>query len=241
MSYKLHYAMLLPVDGVIDSDGIGLSEATVARALRKLADQVEDGCAPLKNLIGSPVNSEREDRWVLRALCETGVIRKSCGGWVHVTPETLDVRDTVASREVLEHAIIWDEHSIWMRPENIGQAPVIAGIWNEDGDRVDQLDLADWLAWAGEDDVAAGIRDGWCFTFALQSAASTEPDERNGRIDPLWDDPNFRHAEVVGAELTLAITSENVPRARAYIEQLYPGLIQSVEDDLDRRQQEMEM
>lgn len=242
MSYSLKYAILLQVDGAIDPDGIGLSKATAAAALRKLANDVENGYVRVADLLKSPIDSKQEDRWVLRKIDEPGVIRgEFIDEWIRTSATDLNPKYTASNEEIIAYGIMWDASAIWMRPENLGQKPVLAGVWNEDGDRVAQLDLSDWLAWATEDDIAAGIRDGWNFTFAVDAAFSANPEDHDGRFDPLADDPNLLHAQSCGEDLTLAFVAENVPHARAYLNELRPGLIQSIEDDLDRRQQEHEL
>lgn len=242
MSYTLTYPMLLKVEGAIDPDGIGVSKAAVAAALRKLAEDIEIEYVRVSELLNSPIDSRPEDRWVLRKIDQPGVIRgEASDEWISTKAKDLDPKFTLSSAEIRDRDIAWDASAIWMRPENLGQKPVLAGIWNEDGDMVAQLDLSDWLAWADEEEVAAGIRDGWGFSFALESALSVEPEERNGRPDPLAGDPNLARAQANGEQLTLAFTADNVIHARAYIEELRPGLIQSIEDDLDRRQQEQDL
>jgi len=236
MSYKLQYAMLLPVEGAIDADGVGLGKDAFAAALRNMADLIEEEVFPLKDVFGTPVDSRIEDRWVLRSIDEPGVIRTSDASWARTTSATFDIKDSLPS-EVIYNQIWNRKASLWMRPENIDQEPVLASTLKLDDpdSALNKLDLADWLAWVGEDEVGNGIRAGWDFSSAIEDAFSPYPDERNGRVNPLKDDPNLQNAAFFFVypleDMALVILPENQEHARSYIKDLYPGLLENIEND----------
>jgi hypothetical protein len=235
MSYKLQYALLVPVPGSMDPDGIAHPEEGFADALRDLADRIESQTLSVKDVFRSPVSSEREDRWVQRRIEQEGLIRSASGVWIFATPQTLNLSDTWSSEEILKRTTAMNRDAVWMRPENLSQNPVLATIrdTHQPDDPICRMDLADWLAWAGEEAVIEGIKSGWDFSFLYDSAASPCPDTRNDEVDPVHQDPNFKFAVNLaawtGTAISILIDEEHQEHARSYIEDLYPGLFEKID------------
>ncbi|MBW3243453.1 hypothetical protein KUV57_12335 [Epibacterium sp. DP7N7-1] len=223
MSYKLHYSMLLPVEGMIDENGVDLTHEKAAAALRSMADHLEANPEVLKQILGkSPVADEREDRWVLRSTTKKNVICKAGGGWVEVDSRNIDLEDTRTSEQVASMSPGADEHSVWVRPENIGYLPVLATLRGEDGAYLGQVDLCDWMAWSWNScEIDTSIAADWDFTQTLDWIAD---DEEN----PFYDDPNILTALRKEVPFTMKIEESEIPRAIEYLDELYPGFIDQI-------------
>ncbi|MCW3783023.1 hypothetical protein [Defluviimonas salinarum] len=228
MSYKLHYAMHVPVEGLIDAAGVDLTPERAAAALRALADRIEADPQKARSIFRSEriVNTEVEDRWVLRSATKPKVVGKAQGGWVHADPEDIDPADTASSDYIAKHDLNPGPDALWVRPENIGGLPVLARMRGSSGKPVGQLDLRDWMAWVGEDEIEAGIRAGWDFSEAVENSTPGDPglDPEN----PLVDDANLRRLDAFNFPYRTAIDAEDIPRAIAYLDELRPGFIDRI-------------
>ena len=224
MSYKLHYPMLLPIDGMIDENGVDLTHEKAAAALRAMADRLEANPNSTEQIFGrTPVASEREDRWVLRATTMPNFIRKADGGWVEVDSRNIDMADTRTSEEAAAMSPGASENSVWVRPEDISFVPVLATLRSEEGTFLGQVDLREWMAWSWRSgsDLEAAISSGWDFTAPMQAADDDDD-------DPLHDDPNIMAAAWKYVPFTLRIEESGIPHAIAYLDDLCPGLIDQI-------------
>lgn len=216
MSYKAYYPMLIGVQGLIDAAGADLTAEKAAAALRAMADEIEANPQMLRQTFGSsPLSFEREDRWVLRAADKPNVMRKADGGWVIVDSSDIDLGDSLTSKQVVELSYARDEHSVWVRPEDIGGLPVLAVLREADGGFLGQVDLREWMAWTDEEEVAAAFQAGWDFTPAMVMS------DLDG--DPLKDDANILAAQMRATSFTMKIEEGERERAMRYLEELRPG------------------
>ena len=173
MSYKHHYAMLLPVAGMIEDGPVGLSAERVAEALRALATQVEAGEIDLEGMLGrsGPIACEQEDRWVLRAADRPNIIRKAAGGWVEVDSKMIDLEDSIDGAYAAKLLAMWPsqyyENSIFTRMENIGSPPLVAEFRDDRHSKCFRLDLRDFIATGPEDMITDLARNGWSLTDNL--------------------------------------------------------------------------
>lgn len=134
MTYRQHYAMVLPVPGMPDETGESMTPQRLADALRRLAVDVERGGVALRDLIGvtGPVASWREDRWVLRSMKEAGVFMSEDGHILRAGPKGVGFADTRNSGHA--SGMLADPANaslmrmwMWSRPEDVS-SPAIVGI-----------------------------------------------------------------------------------------------------------------
>lgn len=222
MSYRAYYAMLLPVEGMMDAGGVGFNPEKAAAALRKMAAHIEANPQELVNILGkSPVHAEQEDRWVLSAASQKNIIRNAAGEWVEVKPRMIDLKDTASSDVISAGGFQLNEEMVWRRPENISGTPVIARIEGPDGNFLGQIDLADWIAEADDEDLSRAILNDWDFSEAIHEA-------REDQSIALEDDPNFLPADRAGSTYKVLVGTEDIDRAIAYIEELKPEFLQEI-------------
>lgn len=170
MSYRHHYALLLPVAGMIEENMIGLSPDKVAAALRALAEDVEAGRERIEQLLGrsGPVSCEREDRWVWRAVDRPNIIRKAAGGWVEVDSTMIDLADTVpgsyAARLMMLSTPAQRSNAVWCRPEDIGGIALVAEFRDDRSGVSFGADMREFLAKGEEDLIETLARTGWDMT-----------------------------------------------------------------------------
>lgn len=226
MSYKLHYAMLLEVKGMIDRGGVGFTAEKAAAALREMADRVEAHPDKLKEIFGSPLGAEVEDRWVLRSATLSNVIRKAAGGWVEVDAQDIDLEDTLPSSVIAERNLNPGPDGLWSRPEDIFGRPVLARLRLDNGEFAGQLDMREWLAVADEEDIAYCIERGWDFS---EKVGEADPEEVvNWSRNPLAYDANLERLNSQGIAHTTAIETDQLPFAIAYLDELRPGFIDRI-------------
>lgn len=224
MTYKLHFPMLLPVEGMIDENGVDLTHLKAAAALRAMADRLEASPDATEAIFGrTPVAAEREDRWVLRSTTKPNVIRKAAGGWVEVDSRDIDLEDTRNSHQAASMSPGAYRNSVWVRPEDIGHLPVLATLRDEGGNFLGQVDLCEWMAWSWRNagDLEPCIVSGWDFTEAMEAA--DEDDE-----DPLHDDPNILAAAWKEIPFTMKVEGSELFHAIAYLDELCPGFIDQI-------------
>ena len=226
MTYKLHYPILLPIAGMIEEGGVGFTAEKATAALRAMADRLEADPSMLHETFGrQPVASEREDRWILRSTTKPNVMRKADRSWVEVDPEDIDLADTLNSEEIANLQFAFyeaDEHSVWVRPEDIGGLPVLATLLGEQGEFLGQFDLRSWLAWEEEENIVDAIlTEEWDFTEAVEESECDMD-------DPLYDDANLVRLVRRDIPFTARVQEDGIPRAIAYLDEVRPGFIDHI-------------
>lgn len=225
MSFKLHYPMLLPIEGMMDEGGVGFTAEKASAALRAMADRLEADPSLLHQTFGrQPVASEREDRWILRSTTKPNVVRKADRSWVEVDPEDIDLADTLNSEEIANLKFAFyeaDEHSVWVRPEDIGGLPVLASLVGEQGEFLGQFDLRSWLAWEEEENIELSFAAGWDFTEAVEESECDE-------ADPLYDDANLVSLIRQDLSFTARVEENEIAHIVAFLDELRPGFIDRI-------------
>lgn len=229
MTYRHHYPMLLQVSGMLEEGTVGLTPKKVADALREMADRIEHEPVNLRDILGSgPVNAEREDRWVLRSVEHKNRIMGD-GGWhesksIDVMPYEM-VQSEAAARLTPMKGTSQDPASIWVRPEDIGQDPLIIEFRADEGDVSFYADATEFMAEADGDIVGE---------FAHSSFKAEDPryliDELLERNLPVAI-AMAAHAEETGATFTLEIGDKDA--AMRFLKECRPDIHEEVSSSLD--------
>lgn len=212
MSYKNLHAVLIPIEGMLDERGTGLTAEVAAAAIESLAARLRANPESLRDFVGYPVNSTPEDRWILRSATEPR-IRKADGGWITAERNEFDIANSLTSDEIVQMLPGAGEAEYWALPEDAWGNPVLATFRSHDGRFLGQADIRDWLADATEGDIAKLIHEGWGAGLS-------------GRVMALdlkeAGDPNAMVAfERAGPEGP-AVSVEDTARATAYLRNLMP-------------------
>lgn len=231
MSYLQHYAMLLPVPGMIEENTIGLTHARIAAALRAMADKVEAGKEPIEEILvlgrDGPLSSEREDRWVWRDAERPNFLCKAAGGWVEATSTLIDLADTVTGAEAARLMALSTpaqrSNFVWCRPEDIGGIALVAEFRDDRTDVSFGADMREFLAKGDENLVESLARSGWdeIQAFDVIDALAEENDPAaiamRNHLDQAQDHPDDRFPP-------LRIAFKDPQAATAFLKEVRPDL-----------------
>lgn len=144
MSYKVSFSMHIEVEGMVDEEGVDLTDAKLKDALQKKIDWIDANPGQARAVTGKARDFAKEDRWVLRKTDERCMARKADAGWVDSHEITLE--DTLTSSEASSMLLSYGAQGFWGRLEDMRSEPVLATLSSNDGAIVEKVDLTEWLA-----------------------------------------------------------------------------------------------
>lgn len=144
MSYKVSFSMHIEVEGMVDEEGVDLTDAKLKDALQKKIDWIDANPGQARTVTGKVRDSVKEDRWVLRKTGERCMARKADAGWVDSREITLE--DTLTSSEASSMSLSYGAQGFWGKLEDMRSEPVLATLRSDDGAIVEKVDLTEWLA-----------------------------------------------------------------------------------------------
>lgn len=226
MSHTHYYPILLPVTGMQETGPVGLTREKVAEALSDMARLVlEASPEQLREIIGrDPVSTYPEDSWVLRPIDRPNMIYRADGGAESVRYEDIRPQDKLNSAEISARNIRPFSDAIWSRPENLGGTPVLMSVSGDQGE-IGRIDIRDWLAWTGDDEIMFLAENGW----NMEAAASLAMSEHAEGEDPLATEPLLVSCRDRGVVPVCVVDPEYRQTARAFLAELRPGLLEREE------------
>jgi hypothetical protein len=144
MSYKVSFSVQIEVDGMVDEDGIGLTDAQLKDALQKKIDWIDANPGQAPDIAGRALYSVKENRWVLRKTDDFSMAGKADAGWVD--SREISLSDTLSTLEASCLSLSYGTRGFWGKLEDMQSKPVLATLSSDDGRIVEKVDLTEWLA-----------------------------------------------------------------------------------------------
>jgi hypothetical protein len=237
MTFKLTFSTFLEIENLHSPNPDDLDPIKVAASLRRLADRIESDPNPRNSLRLSGENileSELEDRWVLRPATEAGRIRTKADGFeklISVDPEAILPDQTFSSREIIDLQLVPLPEELWVIPENVAGDPALLTFFSQSGELLGMADLrGGWndFQWISEDDILTAVGNGWDFSdFAEREIQEGWQAEDH----PLALDVNLRIAlSLARGPLRAVALEQHRPAVTDLFERMHPGIAAKIED-----------